>query len=152
MPEDRISPTVAAQQAHLRPGKEQMRKWCNDLKLQDEVWVEFALGSIRAECMLLAEPMLALHSVLLAVVTWNYFDRLWPLVEWTVFCARCGPDRVQLAADHFSCPCLVEYHRALRRLSVTLAGVRDPRDRELLLGMIKRTFKCDTTDVIEKYV
>jgi hypothetical protein len=149
--DDRISPKEAASKVEFKPFVEQMRKWCNDLRLRDEIWVEFTLGSIRAETLLLAEPFLALHSGLLAVTTWNYFDRLWPIVEWTVFCARCGPDRVLLAAEHFTGPALVEYHRALRRLSVDNAGVRDPRDRELLLGMLKRVFKCDTTTVIEKF-
>merc|ERR1712072_1009669 len=129
-----------------------MRKWCAQLRLRDEVWVEFTLGSIRAEVMLLSETMMALHGGLLAVVTWNYFDRLWPFVEWTVYCARRGPNRIQLASDHFVGAAVVEYHRAIRRLSVENAGCRDPRDRELLLGMIKRIFKCDTKLVTESYV
>lgn len=149
--EDRVSPAEAQSKEHFRPVTEQMRAWCKKLKLRDEVWVEFTLGSIRAECLLLAEPMLALHGGLLAVVTWNYFDRLWPFVEWTVFCARRGPARVHLAADHFAGPAIVEYHRAIRRISVNNMGCRDPRDRELLLGMIKRLFKCDTTERTMSY-
>jgi hypothetical protein len=151
IPEDRVSPEEASNKAEFRPFAEQMRKWCAQLRLRDEVWVEFTLGSIRAECMLLAETMLALHGGLLSVMTWNYMDRLWPFVEWTVYCARRGPDRVQLAADHFTGAALVEYHRAIRRLSVEKAGCRDPRDRDLLLGMLKRIFKCDTKYVTESY-
>lgn len=128
----------------FRPFAEHLRKWSASLRLRDEVWVEFSLGSIRAEVMLLSETMLALHSGLLAVVTWNYFDRLWPFVEWTVYCARRGPNRIQLASDHFVGPAIVEYQRAIRRLSVDKAGCRDPRDRPLLLGMLKRIFKCET--------
>lgn len=151
IPEDRVSPEEAGKKPHFRPFAEQVRKWCKELKLRDEIWVEFTLGSIRAECLLLAEPMLSLHGGFLAVVAWNYFDRLWPMVEWTVYCARRGPARVQLAADHFTGPALVEYHRAIRRLSVDKAGCRDPRDRELLLGMLKRLFKCSTTEQTMAY-
>lgn len=152
IPEDRMSPQEAGKKNKFRPFAEQMRTWCNGLCLRDEVWVEFTLGSIRAECMLLSETMLALHGGLLAAVTWNYFDRLWPFVEWTVYCARRGPDRIQLAADHFVGAALVEFQRAIRRLSVENAGVRDPRDRELLLGMLKRIFKCDTKLVTDGFV
>merc|ERR1712072_180528 len=152
IPEDRVSPEAAAKKDEFRPFTEQMRKWCGRLKLSDEVWIEFTLGSIRAEVMLLAETMLALHGGLLAVVKWNYFDRLWPFVEWTVYCARRGPNRIHLAADHFVGAAVVEYQRAIRRLNVENAGCRDPRDRELLLGMIKRIFKCDTKLVTESYV
>ncbi|OLP76278.1 hypothetical protein AK812_SmicGene43810 [Symbiodinium microadriaticum] len=59
------------------PLKEQLRRWSTRLALRDEVWLEFTLGSLRAECLLLADTML-------------------------VFCARCGTGRVQLAADAFS--------------------------------------------------
>merc|ERR1719506_606349 len=152
IPEDRVSPEEAGKKRKLRPFAEQMRAWSNGLHLRDEVWVEFTLGSIRAECMLLAETMMALHGGLLAVVTWNYFDRLWPFVEWTVYCARRGPHRVQLAADHFVGAATVQYHRAIRRLNVENAGCRDPRDRELLLGMLKRIFKCDTRFETDGYV
>lgn len=78
---------------------------------------------------------------LVAMVTWNYFDRLWPLVEWSVFCAHRGPDRIQLAADALAGPTLVEYYRAIRRVSVIDAGCRDKRDRELLLGLIEKVFR-----------
>jgi len=152
IPEDRVSPEEAGQKAEFKPFVDQMRKWTNSLKLRDEVWIEFTLGSIRAECMLLVDTMLSLHGGLLAVVKWNYFDRLWPFVEWTVYCARCGPDRVQLASDHFAGTAVVEYQRAIRRLSVEKAGVRDSRDRELLLAMLKRIFKCDTKKVTDCYV
>jgi hypothetical protein len=152
IPEDRVSPSEAGEKTEFKPFREHLRKWCANLRLRDEVWVEFTLGSIRAECMLLAETMLALHGGLLAVVTWNYFDRLWPFVEWTVYSARRGPDRIQLAADHFTGAALVEYHRAIRRLSVDKAGVRDTRDRELLLGMLRRIFKCDTTLTTDGFV
>merc|ERR1719359_2086582 len=151
IPEDRVSPDEASRKAEFRPFVEQMRTWSAQLRLRDEVWIEFTLGSIRAECMLLAETMLALHGGLLAQVNWNYFDRLWPFVEWTVYCARRGPNRVQLASDHFVGAAVVEYHRALRRLSVEKMGCRDPRDRELLLGMLKRLFKCDTKLQTESY-
>lgn len=144
-----MSPQAAAQKVQFRPFAEQLRTWSNELRLTDEVWVEFTLGSIRAECMMLNETMLALHDGLLAAVTWNYFDRLWPFVEWTVYCARRGPNRVQLATDHFVGAALVEYQRAIRRLSVENAGYRDVRDRDLLLGMLKRIFKCDTRSETE---
>merc|ERR1712232_461861 len=91
--------------------------------------------------LLLTESMLAMQGGLVAVVTWNYFDRLWPLVEWSVFCAHRGPDRIQLAADALARNTLVEYYRAIRRVSVTDAGCRDKRDRELLLGLIERVFQ-----------
>eukprot|EP00913_Durusdinium_trenchii_P028599 g26822.t1 len=73
---------------------------------------------------------------------WNYFDRLWPLWEWAVFCARRGAHRVQLAADAFCKKTVVEYHRALRRLSVVNASCRDTRDRPLLLEALEKLFHC----------
>merc|ERR1740138_1897593 len=152
IPEDRVSPEEAGKKQKLRPFAEQMRTWCNGLHLRDEVWVEFTLGSVRAECMLLSETMEALHGGFLAVVTWNYFDRLWPFVEWVVYCARRGPNRVQLASDHFVGAGLVELQRAIRRLKVENMGVRDERDQELLLGMLKRMFKCDTKHLTQGYV
>lgn len=152
IPEDRVSPDEAAQKAEFRPFCEHLRKWMAGLRLRDEVWIEFTLGSIRAETMLLAETMMSLHGGMLAVVTWNYFDRLWPFVEWTVYCARRGPNRIQLASDHFARAANVEYHRAIRRLNVEKAGCRDPRDRELLLGMLKRIFRCDTRHETDGFV
>lgn len=38
---------------------------------------------------------------------------------------------------------MAEYHRAIRRLSVSKACCRDPRDRPLLLGLLERSFKCE---------
>lgn len=141
--EDKISPEVAATKEPFQSRAEHLRSWCARLGLRDEVWVEFTLGSIRTECLALAEPMLAMQDGFVAVVTWNYFDRLWPLCEWAIFCAHRGPDRVQLAVDAFVGPALVEYHRAIRRLSVASAACREPLDRELLLGKLERIFVCE---------
>jgi hypothetical protein len=46
-----------------------------------------------------------------------------------------------LAADALNGPTLVEYYRAIRRVSIIDAGCRDARDRELLLGLIEKVFK-----------
>ncbi|CAK9021615.1 Uncharacterized protein SCF082_LOCUS15419, partial [Durusdinium trenchii] len=124
------------------PLTEQLRRWCTRLALREEVWLEFTLGSLRAECLLLADTMLTMHAGFVAVVGWNYFDRLWPLWEWAVFCARRGAHRVQLAADAFCKKTVVEYHRALRRLSVVNASCRDTRDRPLLLEALEKLFHC----------
>lgn len=140
--EDTLSPAEAEAKPPFRSRVEQLRKWCFGLGLRDEVWVEFTLGSFRAECLLLADTMLTMHSGLVAVVPWNYFDRLWPLWEWAVFSAINGPGRVQLAVDTFSGPALVEYHRAIRRVDVSAAVVRDPRDRDMLLLALEKLFKC----------
>eukprot|EP00435_Cladocopium_sp_Y103_P055415 s510_g18.t1 len=40
------------------PLTEQLRRWCARLALREEVWLEFTLGSLRAECLLLADTML----------------------------------------------------------------------------------------------
>eukprot|EP00928_Gymnodinium_smaydae_P002694 TRINITY_DN10967_c0_g1_i2.p1 TRINITY_DN10967_c0_g1~~TRINITY_DN10967_c0_g1_i2.p1 ORF type:complete len:280 (+),score=49.84 TRINITY_DN10967_c0_g1_i2:317-1156(+) len=109
------------------------------------------LGSVTCECLVLTESMLLLHSALVAVLSWNYFDRLWPLVEWAVFAARRGPDRIQLAADAFVGPARVEYFRAIRRINVAEAGCRDPRDRELLLSLVERVFACKEQMFTEGY-
>jgi len=139
--EDKISEKMADEKPKFRPQVEQVRRWCMNNRLRDEVWVEITLGTVRGECLLLAETMLAIHGGLVAVLPWNYFDRLWPLCEWAVFCAHRGPHLVELAADSFMGPALVEYHRALRRLSVSAAGCRDPRDRVLLFGVLDKIFK-----------
>lgn len=152
IPEDRVSPKEASSKAVFTPFVEQMRTWSGNLRLQDEVWVEFTLGSIRAECMLLTDTILSLHGALVAQVNWNYFDRLWTFVEWTVYCLRRGPDRIQLGSDHFVGAAVVEYQRAIRRLNVEKAGVRDARDRDFLLATITRLFKCDTKQVTEGYL
>eukprot|EP00439_Symbiodinium_sp_Y106_P044669 s290_g5.t1 len=130
--------------AEIRPLKEQLRRWSTRLALRDEVWLEFTLGSLRAECLLLADTMLTMHDGFVAVVGWNYFDRLWPLWEWAVFCARCGTGRVQLAADAFSRAAGVEYHRAIRRLSVENASLRDVRDRPIILEALEKLFRCSS--------
>lgn len=139
-----ISPWAAAEKPEYRPLKEQLRRWSTRLALRDEVWLEFTLGSLRAECLLLADTMLTMHNGFVAVVGWNYFDRLWPLWEWAVFCARCGTGRVQLAADAFSRAAGVEYHRALRRLSVEKASLRDVRDRPIILEALEKLFRCSS--------
>eukprot|EP00931_Biecheleriopsis_adriatica_P075958 TRINITY_DN49723_c0_g1_i1.p1 TRINITY_DN49723_c0_g1~~TRINITY_DN49723_c0_g1_i1.p1 ORF type:complete len:598 (+),score=140.71 TRINITY_DN49723_c0_g1_i1:105-1796(+) len=150
IPEGKMEPWTASEKPEYRPLSEQLRRWCTRLALRDEVWVEFTLGSFRGECLLLADTMLTMHTGLMAVVAWNYFDRLWPLWEWAVFCARCGPQNVQLACDSFSKRALVEYHRAIRRISVLKADCRDARDRPLLLDALEKLFNCDihieTTD------
>jgi len=89
--------------------------------------------------------MIKLHGGLVPVFTWNYFDRLWPLCEWAMFCAHRGPQNISLAADAFSAAANVEYHRAIRRVSVLAAECRDWRDRELVLAMLETTFACDCT-------
>lgn len=146
IPEGLVSPAAAAEMDEYRPLKEQLRSWCLRLALREEVWVEFTLGSFRSECLLLADTILTLHGGLIAVVTWNYFDRLWPLWEWAVFCACCGPHRVQLAADCFASKAVVEYHRAIRRLSVDSTDCRDRRDRPMLLDALEKLFKCEVKD------
>lgn len=146
IPEGLVSPAAAAELEEYRPLKEQLRSWCLRLALREEVWVELTLGSFRSECLLLADTILTLHGGLVAVVTWNYFDRLWPLWEWAVFCACCGPHRVQLAADCFASKAVVEYHRAIRRLSVESTGCRDARDRPMLLDAFEKLFKCGVKD------
>lgn len=151
IPEDKFSPSAASERRTFRPGAEQLRCWCSDLVLRDDIWVEMTLGSLRCEYLLLTECMLAMQGGLVVVATWNYFDRLWPLVEWSIFCARRGPDRIQLAADALAGPTLVEYHRAVRRVSVTDAGCRDPRDRELLLELLERVFRCEAQIVTLGY-
>jgi hypothetical protein len=138
--EDKFSPMMAATKRHFRPREEQLRCWSTELVLRDNWWIEMTLGSLRCEYLLLTESMLAMQGGLVAMVTWNYFDRLWPLVEWAVFCVHRGPDRIQLAADALKGPTLVEYYRAIRRVSVQDAGCRDKRDRELLLGLIEQVF------------
>ncbi|CAL1152396.1 unnamed protein product [Cladocopium goreaui] len=53
------------------PLTEQLRRWCARLALREEVWLEFTLGSLRAECLLLADTMLVrmtMHAGLVAVV------------------------------------------------------------------------------------
>mmetsp|Transcript_43468 Transcript_43468/g.81059 ORF Transcript_43468/g.81059 Transcript_43468/m.81059 type:complete len:531 (-) Transcript_43468:36-1628(-) len=144
IPEGFIAPWTAAEKPEYRPLKEQLRRWCARLALRDEVWLEFTLGSLRAECLLLADTMLTMHSGFVAVVGWNYFDRLWPLWEWAVFCARCGTGRVQLATDAFTRRSVVEYHRAIRRLSVERALCRDERDRPILLDALESLFQCSS--------
>jgi len=145
IPEGFISPWAAAEKPEYRPLSEQLRRWCARLALRDEVWLEFTLGSLRAECLLLADTMLTMNSGLVAVVAWNYFDRLWPLWEWAVFCARRGAHHVQLAADAFSKRALVEYHRAMRRLTVEGATCRDLRDRPMLLEALEKLFHCSSS-------
>lgn len=145
IPEGFISPWAAAEKPEYRPLTEQLRRWCQRLALREEVWLEFTLGSLRAECLLLADTMLTMHSGFVAVVGWNYFDRLWPLWEWAVFCARRGAHRVQLAADAFSKKTLVEYHRAMRRISVVNASCRDQRDRPILLEALEKLFNCSAS-------
>eukprot|EP00927_Polykrikos_kofoidii_P028715 TRINITY_DN24997_c0_g1_i1.p1 TRINITY_DN24997_c0_g1~~TRINITY_DN24997_c0_g1_i1.p1 ORF type:complete len:607 (+),score=81.36 TRINITY_DN24997_c0_g1_i1:75-1823(+) len=142
IPEDKVSLEFAESKRPFAPRAEQLRRWCTELGLRDEVWVEMTLGSLRCEYMLLAEPMLVLHSGFVALLTWNYFDRLWPLVEWAVFCAHHGAERVQLAATALAGPVLVEYYRAITRVSFVDACCRDPRDRQLLLQLIERIFVC----------
>lgn len=142
IPEGFISPWAAAEKPEYQPLTEQLRRWCARLALREEVWLEFTLGSLRAECLLLADTMLTMHNGLVAVVGWNYFDRLWPLWEWAVFCARRGAQRVQLASDAFSKKAQVEYHRALRRISVVNATCRDSRDRPILLEALEKLFHC----------
>jgi len=146
LPDDRLSPDEAAKKKAFRPGSEQLAGWCTALCLKDEVWVELTLGTFRTECLQLVEPMIRMHSGLLAVVAWNYFDRLWPLCEWALFCARRGPAKVQLASGAICRPALVEFHRAIRRLSVHEAGVRDARDRQLLLSLLEREFRCSAKE------
>lgn len=119
IPEGFISPWAAAEKPEYQPLTEQLRRWCARLALREEVWLEFTLGSLRAECLLLADTMLTMHNGLVAVVGWNYFDRLWPLWEWAV-----------------------EYHRALRRISVVNATCRDSRDRPILLEALEKLFHC----------
>jgi len=156
--EDKVSPEAAAAKDPFCSRREQLRTWCSRLGLRDEIWVEFTLGTVRAECLMLTEPMLVLHDGFVAVAAWNYFDRLWPLCEWAVFCARRGPERVQLAADAFLGPTAAEYHWAFRRLSVESAGCQDPLDRQLLLGWLRRVFACEVLEQgvdysgVERYV
>jgi len=140
--EDKMSDAAAAEKRQFSTFDEQLRRWCTELGLRDEIWVEMTLGSLRCEYLLLVEPMVALHGGFLAAVSWNYFDRLWPLVEWAIYCARRGPDRVQLCADTLTGPTNVEFYDAIRRISIMNAGCRDPRDRILLLDLIERVFKC----------
>lgn len=145
IPEGAISPWETEQKPEYRPLTEQLRRWCTRLALHDEAWVEFTLGSLRSECLLLADTMLTLHCGMVAVVAWNYFDRLWPLWEWAVYCARCGPHRIQLACDSFTQGTLDKYHGAVRRVSVLSAGCRDERDRTLLLDAFEALFHCKVT-------
>jgi len=145
LPEDRVSPEMAADIAEFRPREEQLRSWCIANKLRDEIWVELTLGTLRAECFLAVQAMLGLHAGMIAVVAWNYFDRLWPLCEWAVFCLRHGADRVQLAAEAFGAA-RVELHRAMRRLSVEGAACRDLRDRPLLLELLELEFNLEARD------
>jgi len=151
IPEDKISPDFAASKAAFRPQQEQIRRWCTKLALRDEVWVEFTLGTIRTEVLLLMEPMISLHGGMVPIFTWNYFDRLWPLCEWALFCAHRGPQHISLAADAFYSAANVEYHRAIRRVSVTAAEVRDWRDREILLAQLEQTFACDPQGEIQNF-
>lgn len=146
-----VSEQAAQRMEAFTSRREQILRWCLRLELRDEMWVELKLGSLRGECLLLTEPLLALHDCMIAVAPWNYFDRLWPLCEWALFCARQGPDRIQLAVDAYIGPSLAEYHRAIRRLSVSKACCRDPRDRKLLLGLLERCFKCEASLVTVGY-
>eukprot|EP00913_Durusdinium_trenchii_P028600 g26823.t1 len=55
------------------PLTEQLRRWCTRLALREEVWLEFTLGSLRAECLLLADTMLTMHAGFVAVVdAWSH--------------------------------------------------------------------------------
>eukprot|EP00747_Dinoflagellata_sp_TGD_P077725 gnl/TRDRNA2_/TRDRNA2_159722_c1_seq1.p1 gnl/TRDRNA2_/TRDRNA2_159722_c1~~gnl/TRDRNA2_/TRDRNA2_159722_c1_seq1.p1 ORF type:complete len:564 (-),score=81.91 gnl/TRDRNA2_/TRDRNA2_159722_c1_seq1:127-1722(-) len=139
--ENTISPEQAATKPEFRPRVQQFRRWLTKLSLRDEIWVEFTLGSIRGEVLELCETMWCMHGGLVAIAPWNYFDRLWPLCEWAIYCARRGVDHVQLGVDALTGPALVEYHRALRRVSVFKAGVRDIRDRDMLLDMLEKRFR-----------
>jgi hypothetical protein len=141
--EDKISEAMADEKRKFEPRGEQLRRWCTGLGLRNEIWVTITLGSLRCEYLMMIEPMLAMHAGFVPVVAWNYFDRLWPLVEWAVFCARRGADRVQLAATVLAGPVLTEYYRAIKRLNIFDAAIRDDRDRELLLDLIERLFRCD---------
>jgi len=138
----RLSPEGAAAMDQFLPSMEQLQQWCVRLGLKDEIWVEFTIGTLRTESLNLTDTMIGLHGGMLAVVSWNYFDRLWPLCEWAIFCNRVGPGRVQLAADCFTGAALVEFHRVVRRLSITGAACRDERDRRLLLAFLEREFNC----------
>jgi len=140
-----VSPQAAERMDAFTSRHEHILSWCLRLELRDEMWVAFTLGSVRSQCLLLTEPLLVLHDCLVAVAPWNYFDRLWPLCEWALFCAHRGPDRVQLAVDAYIGPSLAEYHRAIQRLCVSKACCRDLRDRTLLLGLLQRSFKCETS-------
>jgi len=140
IPEDRLSPDMAAEYDEFRPREEHLRNW-----LRDKIWVEITLGTLRAECFLAVHAMLGLHGGMIAVMAWNYFDRLWPLCEWAVFCLRHGVTRVQLAADAFA-PARVEFHRAVRRLSVQGALCRDQRDRPLLLELLELEFSLQARE------
>eukprot|EP00930_Biecheleria_cincta_P069830 TRINITY_DN5751_c1_g1_i1.p1 TRINITY_DN5751_c1_g1~~TRINITY_DN5751_c1_g1_i1.p1 ORF type:complete len:568 (-),score=85.06 TRINITY_DN5751_c1_g1_i1:289-1887(-) len=146
IPEGPIPPWETEQKPEYRPLTEQLRTWCTRLALRNEAWVEFTLGSLRSECLLLADTMLTLHCGMVAVAPWNYFDRLWPLWEWAVYCARCGPHRIQLACDSFTQGTLEKYHQAIRKVSVLNAGCRDERDRTLLLDALEALFNCKIID------
>eukprot|EP00929_Paragymnodinium_shiwhaense_P019427 TRINITY_DN13247_c1_g1_i1.p1 TRINITY_DN13247_c1_g1~~TRINITY_DN13247_c1_g1_i1.p1 ORF type:complete len:630 (-),score=73.28 TRINITY_DN13247_c1_g1_i1:299-2188(-) len=151
VPEDKVSPEMADEKPLFSPGDQQLRRWCTDNGLRDEVWVEVTLGSLRCEYLCMVDTMVALHSGFVAVMAWNYFDRLWPLVEWALFCARRGPDRIQLAPVAVNGPTLAHYYRAITRLSFLDAACRDQRDRDLLLDLIEKVFRCGVEETTLGY-
>lgn len=139
---DGDSPDSIRVSDHVRPGQGDLLCWCTDQALDDEAWIRIGLASVRGACSVLFDSMLTLHSYLVPVVTWNYFGRLWPLVEWAIFCSRVGVDKVHLAADFFTKPALVEFHRALSSLSIEGAECHNPSDRRWLLSFLEREFTC----------
>mmetsp|Transcript_34651 Transcript_34651/g.79335 ORF Transcript_34651/g.79335 Transcript_34651/m.79335 type:complete len:598 (-) Transcript_34651:38-1831(-) len=143
-----LTPDEAAGKEAFKGKGELLRAWYQKLRLTEEVWLEVTFGSVRSLCLLYAETQLASHAVMVAITTWNYFDRLWPVCEWAMFCCRRGPDAVQVGVDLWIGHTLVEFHRALRRLSVSAARCRDARDRDLLYGLLASMFRCTAAKAV----
>lgn len=127
-----------------------LKKWLFGNKLRDDIWLEVTFGSCRCENLKMVETILALNELYVAVMPWNYFDRLWALYEWSIFCVVHGLGRMHLAVDIFlqgsagdTSSQHLEYRRMLRRLSVVNAKCQDKRDADFLWQKIQYFFQCD---------
>merc|ERR1711924_510856 len=100
-----------------------VRQWLQGLSiLSEHLWLEFTLGSVRAESLFLMDEILWKHPRLTVILSWDHFARLWPLYEWATFLLEHSPVNVELSCSLTAPLSTIPLHldRA-RRLSIDAA-------------------------------